>query len=121
MCLRRREAAAAALRLAAVALLQQLDHHIVELDEAHVEALGAAAQVGHAQDPWIDASRPSFDLLGQEQGVVERMEAMRREFWLFLVKSKAGQGPKRFTAFNFYARFCAASLSLSIGPSGELP
>ena len=48
------EAGAAAGRLIGVAILQQLDHDVVELDEPHVQPLRAAAQVRHAHRPRID-------------------------------------------------------------------
>ena len=48
------EAVAAAHRLVGIAILQQLDHHIVELHEAHVEPLLAAGEVRHADRARID-------------------------------------------------------------------
>ena len=56
-----------------VAVLQQLDHHVVELDEPHVQALRAASQVRDAHGPRIDPAHARFDLLVGEQRVVDAL------------------------------------------------
>ena len=57
-------------RLIGVAILQQLDHDIVELDEAHVEPLRAAPQVGNTDRPRIDPACVRLDLLVGQQRVL---------------------------------------------------
>ena len=48
------EAVAAALGLIGVAVLQQFDHHVVELDEAHVEPLRPAGEIGNGDRSRVD-------------------------------------------------------------------
>ena len=61
---------AAAHRLIGVAILQQLDHDIVELDEADVEPLCAAPQVGNADRSRIDPACVRLDFLVGQQRVL---------------------------------------------------
>jgi hypothetical protein len=56
--------------LVRIAILQELDHDVVELYEPHVEALGAAPQVWHADSPRIDAEFIGKDFLVGEQRVL---------------------------------------------------
>lgn len=51
------KARAAAGGLLGVAVLQQFDHDVVELDEPHVQPLRPASQVGDAHRPRIDLAR----------------------------------------------------------------
>ena len=64
---------AAAGGLLGVAVLQQLDHDIVELDEAHVQALRAASQVRDAHGARIDPAHARLDLLVGQQRVVDAL------------------------------------------------
>jgi hypothetical protein len=52
---RLRPTVAAAHRLRRVAVLQQLDDHVVELNEAHVQPLRAAPKIGDADRPCVHA------------------------------------------------------------------
>ena len=56
-----------------VAILQQLDDDVVELDEAHVQPLRAAAEVGNAQRPRIDLAHARLDVLVGQQRVVDAL------------------------------------------------
>ena len=64
---------AAAGGLLRVAVLQQLDHDIVELDEAHIEPLCSASQVGNAHRARIDPAHPRLDLLVRQQRIVNAL------------------------------------------------
>ena len=57
--------------LIGIAVLQQLDHDIVELDEAHVEALRTTAEIRHTQRARVDLARAGFDFLVGQQRVVD--------------------------------------------------
>jgi hypothetical protein len=70
---RLRERGAAARGLLGVAVLQQLDHDIVELDEANVQALRAAAQIRDAHRARIDPAHARLDLLIRQQRVVDSL------------------------------------------------
>ncbi len=63
----------AAHRLLGVAILQELDHDIVELHETDVEPLLATLQVRHADRSRIDPSLPCDDLLIRHQRIVDRL------------------------------------------------
>jgi hypothetical protein len=67
------EARAAAGGLLGIPVLQELDHDIVELDEAHVQAQPAAPQVRDAHGPWIDPAHARLDLLIGQQRVVNAL------------------------------------------------
>ena len=67
------EAVAAAGGLLGVAILQQLDHDVVELDEAHVQPLRAAAQIRNAHRARIDPALARLDLLVGQQRVVDAL------------------------------------------------
>ena len=43
--------------LIGVAVLQQLDHHVVELDEAHVEPLRPAGEIGNGDRSRVHPAR----------------------------------------------------------------
>lgn len=58
-------------RLVRVAILQKLDDDVVELDEAHVEPLRAASQIGHADGARVDRQLVGADLLVREQRVLD--------------------------------------------------
>ena len=60
-------------RLVGIAILQEFDHDVVELDEPHVEALGAIPQIGYADRPRIDAKLIRQDLLIGKQRVLDRV------------------------------------------------
>ena len=67
----RAAASRAAHRLVGVPILEQLDHDVVELDEPHVEALGAAPQVRNADRARIDPKLAGYDLLVSQQSVLD--------------------------------------------------
>ena len=62
---------AAADWLLGIAVLQELDHDVVELHEAHVEALIATLEIRHANGSRIDSALPRNDLLIGHQRVVD--------------------------------------------------
>src|SRR5262245_37288484 len=66
-----RPAVAAAHRLSRVAILQQLDDDVVELDEAHVQPLRATPKVGDADGARINLALVRNDLLMGEDCVVD--------------------------------------------------
>ena len=64
---------AAAGRLRSVAVLQELDHDVVELDEADVESLGAVLEIGDAHRTRVHFAFARLDLLRGEQRVVNAL------------------------------------------------
>ena len=71
MVARLRPAVAIAHGLRGVAILQQLDHDVVELHEADIQTLIAAPEVGDAEVARIDLPLMGQDLLVQQDGVVD--------------------------------------------------
>ncbi len=67
------EAVAAAHRLVRIAILEQFDHGVVELDEPDIESLCAAPEIGDPDRPWIDPPLAGFDVLVSQQGVVNAL------------------------------------------------
>ena len=59
--------------LLGVAVLQQLDYHIVELDEANVQTLCAASEVRNPHGAWIDPTRAGLDVLICQQRAVDTL------------------------------------------------
>src|SRR5690349_16967135 len=57
--------------LARIAILQQFDDHIVELDEANVQPLRSAPEVGHADGAGINSFLTRENLLIQQERVVD--------------------------------------------------
>jgi hypothetical protein len=68
---RLRPTVAAAHRLRRVAVLQQLDDDVVELNEAHVQPLRAAPKIGDDDGTRIDLAFMRNDLLMREDRVVD--------------------------------------------------
>src|SRR5262245_20163847 len=62
---------AAARWLGTVAIVEQLQNHVVELEETDVQSLPPAPQVRHSYCRGADALIESFDLVIQQQCVVD--------------------------------------------------